>query len=215
MLAQAAMALNLFEGFRASASAHDDQAELERDRQRREGLMSTGPRDADGLMRIDLELQEEKQKQGRLPRDYLHQLPYMHARSFLYALDMTGKLLQQLTEMPGLPGSVSQGVEVFGENFPTLKGVRNSIQHLEDRIQGLGLKDRPLDLQPIDRGGFRIDGHPVVLDNLVGNQFGNTLADGGYGEVEISEASLIAATESVQRVLDSFTWTGPRRVWPQ
>jgi hypothetical protein len=37
--------------------------------------------------------------------------------------------------------------------------------------------------------------------------------DGRYAELDINESTLIAARDAVQKVLESFTWTGPPRLF--
>ena len=78
--------------------------------------------------------------------------------------------------------------EEFSLLFPDVRGVRNTAQHLEDRSRGLGAgrSPRPLVLQPVENFLVNAPGGALVLDALIGNRFGCTMADGHYGEVEIS-----------------------------
>ena len=53
------------------------------------------------------------------------------------------------------------------------------------------------------------DGGVLVVDSLNDNRLGGTLADGSFGEVEVSPQSVGTAQHFVQRVLDAFEWRGP------
>ena len=64
--------------------------------------------------------------------------------------------------------------------------------------------------QPILHGAIHApDGGVHVLDMLNGNRYGGTLADGAFGEVEISVLTVASAQKVIQQVLDAFSWRGP------
>jgi hypothetical protein len=100
----------------------------------------------------------------------------------------------------------------FSIAFPHLRGVRNSSQHMEDRSRGLGAgrNPKPLELKPIDNGLIKSEGGALVLNSLNGTKYGNTMADGHYGEVDVSPASMEALNAIFQDILNAFTWKGSK-----
>ncbi len=52
------------------------------------------------------------------------------------------------------------------------------------------------------------------MNSLHNNRYGCTMADGHYGQVEVSQTSLRATANLVQGTLDAFDWTGPERSSP-
>jgi hypothetical protein len=70
--------------------------------------------------------------------------------------------------------------------------------------------ETPIVAQPIVSNVIHAPGGGViVLDMLDNNRYGGTLADGAYGEVEISAASVASAQQLIQQVFDAFSWRGP------
>ena len=74
---------------------------------------------------------------------------------------------------------------------------------------------KPIKVKPVSNrlvnspaGGF------VMLENLINNRFGSTMADGHYGEVDVSPDTLEAAGTAVQSVINVFKWKGPPQHWP-
>lgn len=80
--------------------------------------------------------------------------------------------------------------------LPDLKGVRDSEQHLEERLQGL-VK------------GNKLPTSFLWIGNLINNNYQMTMADGRTGSVEVSRRVLDVAASCIQRVIDAFEWTGP------
>ena len=75
--------------------------------------------------------------------------------------------------------------------------------------------ETPIVAQPIVSNVIHAPGGGViVLDMLDNNRYGGTLADGAYGEVEISAASVASAQQLIQQVFDAFSWRGPRQHGP-
>lgn len=57
-------------------------------------------------------------------------------------------------------------------------------------------------------------GGVLVVDQLTNDRYGGTLADGSYGEVEVSLKSAVVAQQAVQAAFDAWTWKGPTRMAP-
>jgi hypothetical protein len=158
----------------------------------------------------------EKWSSGQMPQMFERQKPFIYARAFLYALDGFDKFLTVLSKEPGVPDKLIQLSDQVGDAFPDLRMVRNSAQHMEDRARGLGAgkNPKPLDLKPVDNGMVRAPEGALILNCLNGSKYGCTMADGHYGEVEVSPASM----ETLQQILGSvhacFKWKGPASFRP-
>ncbi|MCE9931933.1 hypothetical protein, partial [Obesumbacterium proteus] len=169
------------------------------------------------LAEVDVRLQKEKWSKGIVPVKHRHRFVFLYAKSFLYALDTIDKFLKVLSEENGAPEIIKKLHAKFGDDFPDLRGVRNSAQHLEDRARGLGAGKlpKPLQLQPVDNGFVVAPQGALMLSNLLGTKLGYTMANGYYGEVDISEESMSKITSILQEVFNSFTWKGAPQHLPQ
>lgn len=221
-LADAAVALAHFDSAQADLSVPSPN-QLEADREHEDrvraqvaaALVARGM-DAESISYIPevdeqarLIAKRERWASGRLPDSYQHRLPFIHATTFLFALDNIGKSLRTLARLPGVPEGVRQVIASWPDEFPDLVGVRDSAHHADERAIGEA-RQRPIETKPIDNGAIKVDGGGViVLGSLRGRNFGNTMADGHYGEVEVSEESARKAQALVQKVLDAFNWSGP------
>ncbi|UQU63981.1 hypothetical protein COUCH_34225 [Couchioplanes caeruleus] len=141
---------------------------------------------------------------------YMQRLPMMHAKSFLFALDTVANCIRVLAEKSDATHKVQAVMQDWVATFPTVKGLRDTAHHMEDRARGLGRKD-PLVLQPVNSQGINAPGGALILDHLNGNTYGGTVFDGSYAEVEVSRTSLAMLGGLVQQAIDAFEWEG----WPQ
>ena len=87
---------------------------------------------------------------------------------------------------------------------------------MEDRSRGLGAgrNPKPPELKPIDNQIIKAEGGALVLKCLNGTKYGNAMADGHYGEVDVSPESMSALCEIFQDVLDAFSWKGSKSHLP-
>lgn len=228
-LADAAVSLGLFEAEQASAAARHarQREEWEHQRAAETALVAHFERQVapdlppEERWRLDEQTREQAQVEAKrarwqseqLPDAYAHRLPFLYAKSCLYALDTIAKTLRTLARMPGLSAGVAQAWDDFEARFPTLVAVRDSAHHPEDRIRGVRSRagrENPIVTQPILSGAIHAPGGGViVLDMLDNNRYGGTLADGTYGEVEISAETVAGAQQVIQQVVDAFSWRGP------
>lgn len=166
---------------------------------------------------VDIEMKREKWDAGDLPLSYEIASNLMYAKAFLNNLATIGRLLKVLSITKGVPNDIDKISKDFYVFFPELREVRNSAQHIEDRGRGLGAgrNPKPLDLKPVDNRVIKANGGALILNQLIGNKYGNTMSDGHYGEVEVSECSLKFVQGCIQTILDSFTWEGAQQHYPQ
>ena len=154
--------------------------------------------------------------EGRVPREFEHNLPFIYARAFLYALDAFDKFLGVLSREVNVPTQLRTFHSQVAEAFPDLRRVRNTAQHLEDRARGLGAgrNPQPLELKPVNNALIAAPSGALVLNCLNGSKYGSTMADGHYGEVDVSPESMAQLQKILQSVLQSFTWRGPMQHAP-
>ena len=215
-LTEASVSLNLFEAEAQDISAFNRPELSEPEIQRHENLVAEfeqqlGQEDfyrnySQITELVEKVINREKWNYGQLPQEYKHKLVFMYARCFVHALDISGKLLTVLGgKFEGVPEEVNTQTAKFYSRFPELKGVRDTVEHIEDRVRGKDRNQNPLKTQ----------GGGLQLDNLRGNKFGCTMSDGKYGEVKISAASLSTLGECIQAVINSVQWSGRPTHYPR
>ena len=168
-------------------------------------------------LQTDIIFKREKWQQGTIPREFEHNLSFLYARAFLYALDAFDKFLGVLSREENVPEVISELHKKISDIFPDLRGVRNTAQHLEDRSRGLGAgrNPKPLDLKPIDNNFISApNGGALVLNSLNGSKYGSTMADGHYGEVDVCPESMSHLQEILNNILGAFKWHGPKQHKP-
>lgn len=140
--------------------------------------------------------------------------PFIYAKTFVSSLDILEKHLANLETMLDDPSSIIRARVAFKSTLPDLRGVRDSVQHAEERVQGKARKKK-IQTQPIDKLGIKAPGGGVFVNEMLsGNVFAYTTANGELGEVPISEDSFSAAVQAVQAAIDSFVWLGPSSMSP-
>lgn len=165
----------------------------------------------------EVRFKREQWSNGRIPRAFEHNLPFIYARAFLYALDTFDKFLGVLAKEDNVPSAIKTFQEQIAEAFPDLRGVRNTAQHLEDRSRGFGAgkNPKPLELKPITNNFIDAPGGGILMLNcLNGSRYGSTMSDGHYGEIDVSPESMQRLQKIFQGVLNSFTWSGIKQHAP-
>ncbi|MGM7959719.1 hypothetical protein [Yersinia enterocolitica] len=171
----------------------------------------------DILLETEIILKREKWFNGQLPQEFIIHQSIINARAFLYALDSFDKHLKVLKNYPDVPELIADLHCELKQSFPDLLGVRNTAHHIEDRSRGLDASrpPRPLELKPVDNPSFKSKNGSLMLDCLRGTKYGNTMANGHYGEVDVSQESMEILLSIFQRLLDSFKWEGNKIHLPQ
>lgn len=226
LVAEAALALSLFEqALMELAATHSQRQKGPTSGPRPNGLqeviergevdLSSGAAELRWIGETERETRRAAWRTGQLPDSYRHHLPFVYARSYLFAMDRLDRLVNALADMARMPQTVVEAPRELRRLMPDLRGVRNSAAHVEDRIRGLDRRGRALDLKPIENRFISApNGGVLAIENLCGNQFGSTMDDGSYGEVEVSADALQKVGALVQQVIDAFEWTGPPRFEP-
>jgi hypothetical protein len=224
---EANTALNLFVNAQSIRPSFADRGTRERDAQRRSEIQRAVEQERGGSLsreqwdeihfETEVRFKREKWSNGGVPREFEHNLSFIYARAFLYALDAFDKTLGVLSKEPNVPEQVAEFHAQVAEKFPHLRGVRNTAQHQEDRARGLGAgrNPQPLDLRPITNNLINAPGGGVLaLNCLNGSRYGSTMSDGHYGEVDVSPESMQRLQKILEGVLQSFEWRGSRRHAP-
>jgi hypothetical protein len=148
---------------------------------------------------------------GRLPDTYSHRLPFLHARSFVTALEGVRKALAVMQTLPHVPSTLQDVVDRLDTDLGLMKHIRDAIQHGEDRVRGKDRRNKPILLLPVDNSAVSAPhGGVLIYDQLNGRRFGCSLADGSFGEVDISIETAMRVRDAVQDVINTLVWTGPR-----
>ena len=154
-------------------------------------------------------LRAKKVELGIIPRAYLYKIPFIHAHSFVYAVDSFGKFLDELCDYEVTPTKVKDYRDEFDGKLPSVRKIRNSALHIEDRLRRYASwKDKKKGKK------MEVDGF-LGLSNLEGNNLCYTIDDGSYQKIEISGATLSILVETANKVLASFVWRGWPRLEPQ
>lgn len=155
-------------------------------------------------LEVDRRFKKERLEAGILPDSMQHRIAFIHARSFLYALDGFRKILKVLAEeIHGAPESLKDIYRHMEDCFPDLKGVRDTSQHLEKRARFLDRNHKPLKTKIL------------AIGNLMGSRYESTMNNGLIGKVDISIDSMSKFQEIFQAVLFSFKWRGPKQLLPR
>lgn len=221
---EANTALNLFATHRISFPERD-RSQWEAEMHRRSEIRQQVEKEIGGNWEqreaVDFETEKifkhESWHKGNTPRALEDPKPFIFARAFLYALDSFDKFLSVLSKETGVPQQIEQLSAQVEEAFPHLRKVRNSAQHLEDRARGLGAgrTPKPLDLKPVVTGMISApNGGLLILNSLNGSRYGCTMADGHYGEVDVSPESMQKLQQIIEKAFACFKWKGAKRHLP-
>lgn len=146
------------------------------------------------------------------PEALLRQNELIFAEAFIHAIDSFGKHLDKLRRMEGARRKLEQKNNRFRKIFADATGVRDTIQHSEDRARWRNKFGGPLDIEETtSSSGGAIQGNSLVLAQLIGTSYAATMQDGRLGKVNISPQSLSDLGAILSEVLDSFNWSGPKR----
>ena len=165
--------------------------------------------------KVEIEFKKSMWAKGRVPSGLKHKLIFIHAKTFLFALDNFEKQFKKLLEDEIIPKSCDHLYSRFIENFPNLKELRNSAHHHEDRIRGEKY-GKKINLKPVSNGFIHApNGGVLIINSLNGNNYGGTLGDGTFGEVEVSFESMSKLQSIIQEFLNSLIWEGGKEHLPR
>lgn len=150
---------------------------------------------------IVLHLFKEKSELVSQSTEVDQRLRHVYAKSFVYALDTITQIVRVLEKQEQLSEVASHQCKRFLSKFGELRGLRNSLQHIEDRLRGIGRDRKSIPSNLLVLGAFR--------DN---NYYGATTSDGRYVEIEISDSVLTEAYSIIKDLVWCFDWLGSGEV---
>lgn len=165
--------------------------------------------------KAEIEFKKQIWNKGRVPSDLKNKLIFIHAKTFLYALDNFEKQLKKLLKNQIIPESCNSFYIKLIEHFPNLRELRNSTHHQEDRIRGERF-GKKIDLKPISNRLIHAPkGGVLIMNSLNGDNYGGTLGDGTFGEVEVSIDSMNKLQSILQEFINSLDWKGNKEHLPK
>lgn len=139
---------------------------------------------------LDVAVIRERAAIGHVPRDFVRRAPHVHALSFLAAADRFRKCLDALGD---LRPEVTPMCDAVPVEFPGLKGVRDSSQHIDDRAQWRGRdKKKPLDTETLS------------LENLDGDELVSTDERGKLASFPITHGVIQRFAEILQAAIEAM-----------
>jgi len=215
LVSEAAVTLTMFE--QSHSVRQDPKAEWERDatirqeidEQLRSEVGDLHFRDFDKYhLELDRRVKKRKAELGIAPRSYLHKIPFIHAHSFVYAVDSFGKFLEELCSYDVARKVVSDCRDEFNARLPSVRKIRNSALHMEDRSRRYASSQDKKQRKRMEVNGF------LGLSNLEGTNLCYTIDDGSYQRISISVETLTVLVEVANKVLAAFPWRGPQQLEP-
>lgn len=122
---------------------------------------------------------------------------FIYAKAFVYDLDASRSFVHVIASVSTHSSVTVAACNELLQQFGYIRDIRNSLQHIEERIQGKG-----------SRGKKRL-GPIVNLGSLNERRFGVTTGDGHQLEIDISEDFIIRFRSALSDVLWSLDWVGP------
>ncbi len=165
----------------------------------------------DMSFKLDVAVKRERWAEGFLPFQMNICIADIYAQAFLNSIDLIRKYIKSLSHDNLLPHKIKNIYTEFKDAFSDLDGVRNSLQHQEQRLKGEFIKKgRPekIDLKPFDIGIVQSNGEALIGEGLLGNVIISTMEDGHLGGFEVSIDTLNTLGCLVQKLLDGFEWVG-------
>lgn len=151
-----------------------------------------------------------------MPSNYRRRLPFIHARTFLFACDGVAKSIHQLRKE--LPVAQQQLVDDLRSlesdlkrDLPDAIDLRDSAHHEEERVVGKAFNkkidlSKPVETSLIDapHGGV------MMIDCLINDAVTATVADGRIASLDVTAQTLAILVDTVQRAINLFSWRGPQ-----
>ena len=181
----------------------------------------------DGIFEMNISIEEERARRlavekevrrrlfssGHLPSSFIFKPRFIFAKNFLNNVDIFLKHLKSLSKDSAAPEEIHIIYEELLIHLPDIRDVRNSMQHPEDRVIGKAHK-KEIEIKEIDNSKIPIKGRAMVQSALNKNKFGYTMANGEYGDIEVSFDTLNLLLESLIKVYGTFNWIGLKTLYP-
>ena len=138
---------------------------------------------------------------GEIPFWEFDRIPFIYAHAFLDAIIKISNTIAVMSEekkTPYIPietrGKLIRIKEEFDKDFPKVRDIRNSWQHIEDRMRGKGRSEKKLNTKLL------------VLSTFIGNELTYTIVDGSVHSIPITIESFEKAKSYVSKAINAFEW---------
>ena len=136
-----------------------------------------------------------------MPLDYRERVKHIYLHVYIYALDSFSKLLDKLCDRSDAPADIAIERRRLKTALPSLKAIRDSAHHIEDRGRKRGRREEP------------IDTHILTISVRTGdNELSYTAENGSHARIAASLENTEMIRSVLQNVIYAFEWAGPRRV---
>ena len=202
------------EAHRLTLERHEAIAERQRaieDRWRQKlGEREYWRRRTEVLAEVVKEDRREAWKSGEIPRSYEGRLSFMYAEAYVHAVDRIRKLLFELAGVDGIPEELKAIKAAFREEFGDTIAVRNSMEHVNDRMRYQGPYGSTFapDSTGVPWVEAAEDAEVLVLGSLSASGLGYTAGDGTFRTAELTQARLERLRDLLQDAMDAFAWAG-------
>lgn len=159
---------------------------------------------------------DEMPIENRIPTKFVGEIPVneytigitqIFAHSFLDGMVKVSNTLRIMTEKkrtPYIEDATRQKIKLiyseFNKTFPKIWDVRNSWQHIEDRMRGKGKFEKELNVKML------------VLSTLSGDNLSYTVDEGQVHSIAITKDTLVKAEYFVQQTWNCFEWLQGKRM---
>lgn len=159
---------------------------------------------------VGLETLDESQKKlNHIPNHYFFSEIQLHAHSFLYSIDCYSKCLNNLGDYSETSNFLQEFKEEFDILLPSIRKIRNSVAHIEDRIVGIKARDRGKKRKLEYKCGDHLK-----LGMLSGNKLGYTIDNGTFKEIAVEINTVKLLENMTNRIIEKFKWKGVEFISP-
>lgn len=157
---------------------------------------------------FEIKLRRKKAELGFVPCSYINATCHFYANSFVNSVDSFGRILEVIASNNELPDTVKECWNNFEQLLPTVREIRNSAMHIEDRVRGFGdYKMKRKNIKMDIKGSFS-------LGTLFNNTLVCTVADGSEKNIVISKDILYILVDITNDLLRCFEWSGDPHISP-
>ena len=130
-------------------------------------------------------------------RAYESTLRFLYAKAYIYALDATRAFVAIISRQSAKPSETVKACNEFLETFGFIRDIRNSLQHIEERAQGIA-KRKQIETPILNLGVFEGE-----------RRFSITSENGQMVGIEVAEEFLVRVQSGLEKIIWSFDWLGP------
>ena len=164
---------------------------------------------------VERQLMEENYAKGMPPLSYLTEAAVGEAERFIFAMHTIRYAISALStyETAGKPAGLA--LITLNGLLPDLVKVRDSIAHVDERVQRLA-RGKPIDIKAVHVPGAikAVAGTTLITGGINNHDYYCTLDDGSVGIIPITVEKLAAVKNLIQTMFWGMPWTGPQTMSP-